>query len=159
MLCHLRSRSKEDVISRSIALHPSSEQKPPKESKTKLTIIVVGKPGSKGIVLSKYSMCSLDNEMSSTFKFVLRCSTFHPPMIGKTYGVLCITYTIATTHTPIRNLHTIIEEDGSDSSAVILDLTSTPATTFSNALHTFTSTSVRYQFRPHTICPFSPVSF
>ena len=34
--------------------------------------------------------------MSSASRFACRCSTFRPPMIGKTNGALCMIYAIAT---------------------------------------------------------------
>lgn len=60
------------------------------------TICQLGNPTSNGKILSRYFICSSDNEILSASRFACSCSTFRPPMIGMTNGALCMTYAIAT---------------------------------------------------------------
>jgi hypothetical protein len=55
-----------------------------RDTKETLTIILFGKPGSKGIAASMRCTCTGVREMSSAVIFSLRCSTFLPPMMGNT---------------------------------------------------------------------------
>ena len=48
------------------------------------------------MALSRNSICSLERVMLSASILACKCSTFRPPIIGKTWVVLCITYAIAT---------------------------------------------------------------
>ena len=64
-----------------------------------LTIISCGNPDLKGSTSSRYFTCSGVSAMSRAAMLSIKCSTFRPPTIGKTYGVFCITYATATVQT------------------------------------------------------------
>ena len=61
-----------------------------------LTISVYGNVGGKGTTPSSCLRCSSVSAMLSASRFARRCSGLRPPMTGKTYGVFCITYAMAT---------------------------------------------------------------
>ncbi len=67
-------------------------------------IILFGNPVSNGTTDSRYLICSGVKDISSASRLAMRCSTFRPPMIGKTKGVFCMTYAIATSITGLMLL-------------------------------------------------------
>lgn len=104
----------------------------------RLTIIQCGNPGLNGMIPSRYLICSSEREILRASILAVKCSTLRPPMIGKTYGVFCMTYAMATAGIPRS--------------------TSRPTSlaTFSRACETFFSSSDLSQ-GPKVVRPFSPV--
>ena len=74
-----------------------------RESKTRLTKVLNGKPISNFVASTIFLVCSGVRVMSSAFRFSRKCSTLRQPMMGKTNGVLRRWYAIATIAYHIRS--------------------------------------------------------